>query len=216
MELDALYGNELTGLCRPEELLRLMQWGDMLGRRCGVKVDSAMISDVPGYTWGIVSAMTQAGVKYFSIGPNYADRKGRTMSTWDRQAVLLDRPRRRAQGPVLGSVHGLCPGPLSDVRPDQVMAERLPQLEKAGYPYDMVYFRWNVGGDNGAPDAGLSDVVKNWNAKYAYPKMVITTTSKMFAEFERRYGDERFPYRSAATSRPTGKTARPRRPAKRR
>ncbi len=76
VELDALYGNELTGLCRPEELLRLMQWGDMLGRRCGVKVNSAMISDVPGYTWGIVSAMNQAGVKYFSIGPNYADRIG--------------------------------------------------------------------------------------------------------------------------------------------
>ena len=28
-----------------------------------------MISDVPGYTWGIVPAMAQAGVKYFSIGP---------------------------------------------------------------------------------------------------------------------------------------------------
>ena len=82
VELDALYGNELTGLCRPEELLRLMQWGDRLGRRCGVKVDSAMISDVPGYTWGTVSALDQAGVKYFSIGPNYVDRIGRTMSTW--------------------------------------------------------------------------------------------------------------------------------------
>ena len=42
-----------------------------------------MISDVPGYTWGIVSAMAQAGVKYFSIGPNYRDRIGRTMSTWE-------------------------------------------------------------------------------------------------------------------------------------
>ena len=27
VELDALYGNELTGLCRPEELLRLMRMG---------------------------------------------------------------------------------------------------------------------------------------------------------------------------------------------
>ena len=31
IELDALYGNELTGLCRPEELLRLMERG--IGRR---------------------------------------------------------------------------------------------------------------------------------------------------------------------------------------
>ena len=54
--LDALYGNELTGLCRPEELLRLLQWGITIGRRCGVKVESAMISDVPGLTWGTVTA----------------------------------------------------------------------------------------------------------------------------------------------------------------
>ena len=60
--LDALYGNELTGLCRPEELVRLMQWGVTIGRRCGVKVESAMISDVPGLTWGTVAACAQAGV----------------------------------------------------------------------------------------------------------------------------------------------------------
>ena len=106
--LDALYGNELTGLCRPEELLRLMQWGDAIGRRCGVKVESAMISDVPGYTWGIVPAMAQAGVKYFSIGPNYVRPHRPDHDRLGRQAVLLARPRRPAQGPLLGSVHGLC------------------------------------------------------------------------------------------------------------
>ena len=68
MELDALYGNELTGLCRPEELLRLCERSQQWGRRLGVKVDTAMISDVPGYTWGIVPALAQAGAKYFSIG----------------------------------------------------------------------------------------------------------------------------------------------------
>jgi hypothetical protein len=189
VELDALYGNELTGLCRPEELLRLMQWGDRLGRRCGVKVDSAMISDVPGYTWGIVPALNQAGVKYFSIGPNYGDRKGLTMCTWTDKPFYWIAPDGEHKVlcwvPFMGYALGHLGRP-----PDQVMAERLPQLEKMGYPYDMVYFRWTVGGDNGHPDAGLSDLVKNWNAKYEYPKMVITTTSKLFAEFERRYGDK--------------------------
>lgn len=47
-----------------------------LGRRCGVTVDSMMISDVPGLTWGLIPALTQAGVKYISDGPNYADRIG--------------------------------------------------------------------------------------------------------------------------------------------
>jgi hypothetical protein len=38
--LQALYGNELTGLCRPEELLRLVSFAQQLGRRAGVAVDT--------------------------------------------------------------------------------------------------------------------------------------------------------------------------------
>ena len=68
--------------------------------------------------------------------------------------------------------------------------ERVAALERAAYPYDIVYFRWNVGGDNGAPDATLSDVVRDWNARYAYPKLIIATGSEMFQEFEKRYGDK--------------------------
>lgn len=67
---------------------------------------------------------------------------------------------------------------------------RLAELEKKGYPYDIVQLRWNIGGDNGPPDASLSDVVKDWNAKHAYPKMVIATAGEMFHEFEKRYGDK--------------------------
>jgi hypothetical protein len=61
--LDALYGNELTALCRPEELVRLVGYAQKLGKQCGVKIDSAMITDVPGYTWGIVPVLAQSGVK---------------------------------------------------------------------------------------------------------------------------------------------------------
>ncbi len=35
----------------------------------GVKIDSAMQTDVPGYTWGLVTALAQNGVKYMSVGP---------------------------------------------------------------------------------------------------------------------------------------------------
>lgn len=189
VELDAMYGNELTALCRPEELLRLMQWGPSIGRRCGVTVDSAMISDVPGFTWGTIPALTEAGVKYFSIGPNYIDRMGRTMCTWVDKPFYWIAPD--------GNHKVLCWVPFmgyalghTGYRLDKQLPERLAQLEKDGYPYDMVQLRWNVGGDNGHPDAGLSDLVKKWNADHAYPKMVITTTGKLFREFESRYGDK--------------------------
>ena len=55
--LDALYGNELTALCRGEELFRLTDCARRIANKYGLKIDSAMISDVPGYTWGIVPAL---------------------------------------------------------------------------------------------------------------------------------------------------------------
>ncbi len=74
-----MYANELTGLCRPEELLQLFRYSTELSKLCGVAVDSAMASDVPGFTWGTVTAMSQAGIRYFSTAPNYCDRIGRLM-----------------------------------------------------------------------------------------------------------------------------------------
>ena len=126
--LDALYGNELTGLCRPEELLRLCECSQRLAGRCGVKIDSAMISDVPGYTWGIVPALAQAGVKYFSIGPNNFARVGKTLDHLGRQAVLLARPRRSGEGVVLGSVQRIFGG-LRRTRSSSWSARRFPSCK---------------------------------------------------------------------------------------
>ena len=83
--LHGMYLNELTGLCRPEELVRLFRFATQLGERTGVPVDSAMISDVPGYTWGTVTAMHQAGIKYFSVAPNYFDRIGDILVQWENK-----------------------------------------------------------------------------------------------------------------------------------
>jgi alpha-mannosidase len=185
--LDALYGNELTGLCRPEELLRLLQWGAEIGRQCGVKVDSAMISDVPGLTWGTVPAFAQAGVKYISLGLNLGD-SGRAIAAWEdkpfywlgpdgRQRILCWLPYK---GYALGH-------PSIGFKLEQGLPKHLAELEKQGYPYDIAQIRWNVGGDNGPPDVTLPDVVKQWNAKHDYPRMVIATTSEIFREFEKRY-----------------------------
>jgi len=82
MGLDALYGNELTALCRPEELIRLVDYAQKLRRRYDFTINSAMITDVPGYTWGIVPVLAQSGVKYFSVGPNRGHRIGYTLSSW--------------------------------------------------------------------------------------------------------------------------------------
>ena len=190
--LDAFYGNILTGLCRPEELLNLMGYATRLSQACGVPIESAMISDVPGYTWSTVSAMAQAGVKYFSFAPNYFDRMGATMKEWQnrpfwwkgadgRHRVLCWCPSRGyALGHLIGEGAALT----------RFLPSYLNELETNAYPYDITYLRWNVHGDNGSPDEHLAEIVRDWNSRYLYPHLVISTTAEAFRQFERRYGDK--------------------------
>lgn len=186
--LDALYGNELTALCRPEELIRLVDYAQKLRQCYGFTIDSAMITDVPGYTWGIVPVLAQSGVKYFSVGPNRGHRIGYTLSSWGDKPFYWESPSGKHEILcwVAGEGYSLFhAGRLDSGR----LFEYLKRLDESKYPYDMLQVRYSIGGDNGPPDPGLSDFVKNWNQKYAYPKLIVSTASEMCREFERRYGD---------------------------
>lgn len=73
---NAWYANELTGLCRPEELLRLSTFGLRLQQKTGVAIDSAMISDAPAMSWGCIQALNEAGVAgrlRSRVGPGHGD-----------------------------------------------------------------------------------------------------------------------------------------------
>jgi alpha-mannosidase len=186
--LDALYGNELTALCRQEELIRLVGFAQDLRQRYGFEVNSAMITDVPGYTWGIVPVLAQSGVKYFSVGPNRGHRIGYTLSSWGDKPFYWESPsgKREILCWVAGEGYSLFhAGRLDAGR----LFEYLKRLENSKYPYDVLQVRYSIGGDNGPPDPDLSDFVKNWNEKYAYPKLLVSTAGEMCREFERRYGD---------------------------
>jgi hypothetical protein len=190
--LDAFYCNILAGLCRPEELLNLMSYATRLSAECGVPIESAMISDVPGYTWGIVSAMAQAGVKYFSFAPNYFDRMGGTMKEWQNKPFWWKGPDGQQRVLCWCPSRGYALGHL--IGDGQALARFIPdylvELEAKAYPYDITHLRWNVHGDNGSPDEKVADVVHDWNARYVWPRLTISTTAAAFREFERRYGDK--------------------------
>ncbi len=183
--LDAMYGNLLTGISRGEELIHQLMFAKALGQHCGVNVDSMMISDVPGLTWGLVTALSQAGVKYISDGPNYLDRIGWTRVTWEDRPFYWVGPNGKDKVLYWAPYFGYAFGHTVDLLPDAVRQD-LKQLEDAGYPYDLVQIRWSKG-DNGSADERVMKQVRDWNAKYASPRLVIATTSEMFHEFEKRY-----------------------------
>lgn len=191
IELDALYANELTGLCRPEELVRLVDCAGQVSRLCGTPLESAMISDIPGYTWGIVPILAQAGVKYFSVGPNPGDRIGRTLAAWGDKPFYWISPsgQERVLCWMAGRGYAFFHRGTLDKTGEKPILDYLGQLANSGYPYDLVQMRYSVGGDNGPPDPAMCDFVKDWNAKFVSPRLVIATVSRMCRDFEKQYGD---------------------------
>ncbi|HTI10707.1 MAG TPA: polysaccharide lyase family protein [Puia sp.] len=189
--LNGMYLNTLTGLCRPEELLQLFRYSNELAAQCGTTIRSAMISDVPGYTWGTVSAMAQAGIRYFSAAPNYFDRIGDILVKWEDKPFWWVSPSGKEKVLVWIPYKGYA---LSHGMPDGLSKDfvdsYIDELKKKEFPYDISYIRWSGHGDNAVPDRSISDFVKDWSGKYSWPKFIISSTTTAFKAFEDRYGDQ--------------------------
>jgi hypothetical protein len=193
--LDGLWANELTGLCRPEELIQLIQRSAQVANKCGVELKSAMITDIPGYTWGLVPVMAKSGIRYFSPGTNVGHRIGDIKDTWG------DKPfywvSQSGQDSVLtwfpskgySWFHtGLGTDKPRTLLTEEPIFEYVNQLNKSSFPYDISVFRYNIGSDNGPPHPILPGIIKRWNAKYSTPQIAIATTAEAFSAFEDKYG----------------------------
>lgn len=201
--LSAMYGNILTGLSQPEELFHYTEYAQKLEKEYGFKINSAMMSDVPGFAWSLVPALTTSGVKYFSSGPNYlgktnpylGDRVGNFVKNWGDKPVWWQSPSGKEKilfwtaGRGYSSWHGIHPGAVFETGQKKI-AEYLDDLTRTNYPYDIVQWRYNIVSDNGPIDPSISKFVDEWNKKYTSPKIVLSTNEKMFEVFEKKYGDQ--------------------------
>jgi hypothetical protein len=188
--LNGMYLNELTGLCRPEELLNLFQFATQISRQTGVPIDAAMISDVPGYTWGVVPAMAQAGIRYLSAAPNYFDRIGNILQEWENKPFYWVGPDGHSQVLVWIPFWGYAMSHIYHELSPKLVEDFYRGLEKRNYPYDIACVRWSGHGDNAVPDPAICDFVRDWNAGHAWPKFVISGTSAPFRALEARYGSQ--------------------------
>ena len=196
--LNGSYANELTGLCRPEELLELFRFGTRLGKECGLPVRSAMMSDVTGYTWGTVTAMAQAGIRYFSAAPNYFDRIGTFMATWQDRPFWWVSPSGKERVLFWVPWTGYAMSHVMQLGNDWVDRYQ-DRLDEVGFLYDISYIRWSGHGDNASPDPALSDWVRDWNETYEWPKFHIASTDTAFSAFEQAHGAKLPEYRGDLT-----------------
>jgi alpha-mannosidase len=202
VELPMNLTNVLTGLCHPEELARWTDAARRLKRRYGIEASPvAMHTDIPGLAWPTATALAQAGVRFFSSGPNYmpnlvpdrGDRIGSTLNENGDRPFWWVSPSGRERllfwmaGRGYSWFHGANVGRIGDAAARSIL-DYARELAEAGYPYEMVQVRYTVGGDNGPVDPNLPRLVAEWNEAYDTPKLAITSTQALFEELERRYG----------------------------
>jgi alpha-mannosidase len=200
--LSANYANILTGLCTPEEMHWIVEYADSLRKWYDLPITMAMQTDIPGMSWSMVDAYAAHGIRHLSQGPNYipdmpdgGDRIGSTLreqgdkpywwkSTTGRDSILV-----WTAGQGYGGWHGYTAGAIKE-RGTRKIAAYMNDLAAKGYPYDMVQWRYNIVSDNGPVDSTLSDFVRDWNEKYASPRLIIANAGTMMQEFEAKYGKQ--------------------------
>lgn len=187
--LNALYANMLTGLANSVEMSRFTAYARRFTKEYSIPITTALESDVPGFSWGMVSALARSGVKYFASAPNPFDRIGHTLEAWGDKPFYWasqsgeERVLFWVAGASYASFHE---GQLTKLGDEKIL-KLMRKLDETGYPYEIVQLPYTLG-DNGPPDSTLPSFVRDWNERYASPRLIIATHAEMFKEFEKRYG----------------------------
>ena len=200
--LSANYANILTGLCTPEEMHWIVEYADSLRKWYDLPITMAMQTDIPGMSWSMVDAYAAHGIRHLSQGPNYipdmpdgGDRIGSTLREqgdkpyWWKGTTGKDSILVWTAGQGYGGWHGYTAGAIKE-RGTRKIAAYMNELAAKGYPYDMVQWRYNIVSDNGPVDSTLSDFVREWNAKYSSPRLIIANAGTMMQQFEEKYGKQ--------------------------
>ena len=190
IELSGLQLN-LSDCFAHEEVIRAVENPVALGRRYGFDVRAAMNDDVTGFDWALPQIFAQNGVRYFATGINETRSRAplrRPNPFWwespDGSRVL----EWNGEHYLFANYDLLLHEPFDKSSPK--VGDYLAKLEARGdYPYDIIAFNisaWVT--DNCPPGRALSDRVKEWNEKFAYPKLRLATLHEFFERLEKAYG----------------------------
>lgn len=219
IETHAFLGNEITGICSHEELIRLMYPAFRLKREYGITIGVGSVTDVAGASWGIPTVLAGAGIKYFFGGmPNYGfflkddaaayylDKDGNDIHQfWNESAVLRNGRQPEAfrwEGAngesvlfYYGGTGGVgcygCWRPESYEHALNSLPDMLKGMEENGTQFSIVRYGTYGCYDNMPPEIKPSVIAKEWNDKWEYPKIFVATSSTFFKELEKQCEDVR-------------------------
>ncbi len=165
----------------------------------GIPVKTGMQDDVNGASWCLVDYLTSAGVKYFTMGQN-TDRamepfKMPTAFWWESPSgkkILA----YRGEHYMFGDNLGILSGDMNTLGGN--LFRYLTSLEAKGFPYDRAQVQFlGYLTDNAPPSTKACDLVREWDSRYEWPKLELSTVSTFFSYIEKKYGSKLSTYRMA-------------------
>ncbi len=190
VELSGIY-LQLSDCFAHEELVRAVGFAREAARRYGFDVRSAMNNDVTGYSWALPQIYSRAGIRYFATGINETRSRAalrRPNAFWwespDGSRILHWNGEHYLFGNYELLLHEGADKSAAKV------GDYLRKLEARGdFPQDLIAFNvsaWVT--DNCPPGRALSDRVKDWNERFAFPRLRLATMREFFAALEAKAG----------------------------
>jgi len=188
------YGNELTGVCSHEGLVRLINYYDFLRHRYGIASGCATESDVPTMVCTVPMVLRGHGIRYLSHGINPTRARGD--QEFDRTPFYWESPdgSRVLMWKIVGSyaqsaeITGLEDAGHMGLAMDRIIGCISEFDKRDDYPYDAILLH-GAYGDNWPIGESLARVPPEWNANYAYPKLIFCRGSEFFEYIEKHFAD---------------------------
>lgn len=192
--LPAEYANLLTGYASLEELIRSTFYTNRLHHSAGVPFDYVNITDVPSYSWSYASILHALGIRYFAAAGN-SDRapillwgRWNTKSPFwwqgpDGSKVLMSYSRQYSQ------LAFLCQLPPQMAACAESLPVFLQSYEAPSYKPDAALI-YGAQVENTEIRPGTAAFVEQWNAQYAYPKLILSTFPDYFRYIDAHFGSE--------------------------
>jgi alpha-mannosidase len=182
---------QMSDLCSHEEIIRNLYYSNVLRKKLGCNIQSAMCDDINGFPWSCPQLFSKSGISYFSVNLNETRGKSPFDRSYpfywkspDGSRILLWNGEVYHYGNYGLQFHS----DIYEAHLYFVNKTLLRMQERTNYPYDIVAY--NISGyykDNSEPNMAIADHVKAWYEKWEYPKIKLAVLSDFFNELESRY-----------------------------
>lgn len=166
-------------------------------RGAGIPVKMVMQNDVNGIAWCLPDYFKNTGVRYLNMGIN-SDRSILPFSMptlfWWKAPSGEKLLAFRADHYMTGNFMGF---ESSAVKPERLL-EHLADLAAGNFPADRFAIQFSgYFTDNAPPSTNACRLVKEWNEKYAWPKLRLAVASEFFEYVAGQYADKLPVYQKA-------------------